>query len=295
MHLGFVGLGRMGAPMANRLLEAGHDLVVHDIDPVAMDRLTTAGASPAASPADVADRCELILLSLPTPDIVEDVVLGGKGIINGTQVTHVIDLSTTGPPTAKMIATRLADSGVTAVDSPVSGGVNGAVQGTLAVMVACSEQDYLRTEPIITNLGNVFHVGRDPGMGQTMKLVNNYLSAAALATTSEALVVGTKAGLNPRVMLDVINAGSGRNSATQDKFPKAVLTGTFDFGFATGLMEKDLHLFAQAAAGLGIPLQVASAVHQLWLQTKDEQGASSDFTAIARQLESVADTEIRAD
>jgi 3-hydroxyisobutyrate dehydrogenase-like beta-hydroxyacid dehydrogenase len=128
-----------------------------------------------------------------------------------------------------------------------------------------------------------------------MKLVNNYLSAAALATTSEAMVLGTKAGLDPRTMIDVLNAGSGRNSATQDKFPRSVLPRTFDHGFATGLMEKDLRLFAEEAAGLEVPLRVGSAVRQMWQQASSELGPASDFTSIVRLVEGWAGVEVRDD
>jgi 3-hydroxyisobutyrate dehydrogenase-like beta-hydroxyacid dehydrogenase len=294
MHLGFIGLGRMGTPMASRLLAAGHELVVSDIDPAATTRLAASGATVAATAAEVADRADLVLTSLPTPEVVREVVLGETGIITGQRINHLVDLSTTGAPTSRLIASQLAERGIATVDAPVSGGVDGASKGTLAVMVACSDVDFALAEQVIAALGKVFHVGREPGLGQAMKLVNNYLSAAALATTSEALVVGTKAGLDPRVMLDVINAGSGRNSATQDKFPRAVLPGTFDFGFATGLMEKDLRLFTEEAAGLQVPLWVGSAVRQLWMQSTHQLGAASDFTTVVQLIESWAGVEVRA-
>lgn len=292
MDLGFVGLGHMGAPMSRRLIEAGYRVVVTDIDRTAVDRLAELGAGVADSAAQVADRADLVLASLPTPDVVREVVLGDHGVASGSRVKHFVDLSTTGADTARSVAAELSRRGIAAVDAPVSGGVSGAEKGTLAVMVACSDVDFALAEPVVRRLGTVFHVGREPGLGQAMKLVNNYLSAAAMATTSEAMVVGVKAGLDPRVMLDVLNAGSGRNSATQDKFPRAVLPRTFDFGFATGLMYKDLRLFAEEAEELGVPLYVGSAIRQLWMQSKDQLGASSDFTSVVKLIESWAGVEI---
>jgi 3-hydroxyisobutyrate dehydrogenase-like beta-hydroxyacid dehydrogenase len=295
MELGFVGLGRMGAPMAGRLLDAGHDLVVHDVDPGAVERLTARGAGAAASAAEVADRAELVLTSLPTPEIVREVVLGASGLAAGGRIRHLVELSTTGAPTARSVAAELAGRDVVAVDAPVSGGTGGAAKGTLAIMVACPADALAVVEPLLAHLGRVFHVGTEPGLGQAMKLVNNYLSAAALATTSEAMVLGTKAGLDPRTMIDVLNAGSGRNSATQDKFPRSVLPRTFDHGFATGLMEKDLRLFAEEAAGLEVPLRVGSAVRQMWQQASRELGPASDFTSIVRLVEGWAGVEVRDD
>ena len=209
-------------------------------------------------------------------------------------IERLVDLSTTGAPTAREVAAALADEGVTLVDSPVSGGVSGAAAGTLALMAACSADDLAVIEPVLTVLGRVFHVGEDPGLGQAMKLLNNYLSATALAATSEAVVFGAKAGLDPQTIIDVLNAGSGRNSATQDKFPRSILPGTFDFGFSTALMCKDLRLFAEQAEDIGVPLWVGSAVRQLWRYTSDRFGPGSDFTSVVRPLEEWAAIEVRA-
>jgi 2-hydroxy-3-oxopropionate reductase len=293
MRLGFVGLGQMGSRMAARLLDAGHGLVVHDVDTAAVANLTGRGATAAGSAKEVGDRADLVLTSLPTPTVAREVVLGASGLGAGTRITHLIELSTTGAPTSRAIAAELAERGVTAVDAPVSGGAGGAEAGTLAVMVACADAAFGVVEPILAELGTVFHVGTEPGLGQAMKLVNNYLAAAALATTSEAMVVGVKAGLDPRMMLDVLNAGSGRNGATQDKFPRSVLPGRFDSGFATGLMEKDLGLFADEATGHQVPLWIGSAVHQMWKQARDQLGRSADFTSVVRLVEGWAGVEVR--
>jgi 3-hydroxyisobutyrate dehydrogenase-like beta-hydroxyacid dehydrogenase len=291
--LGFVGVGRMGRPMALRLLDAGYPLCVCDTSTDALKPLVARGAKPAASPADVASAAEVVLMSLPTPNIVQSVVLGESGLARGTIVKTVIDLSTTGPSVAAIVAKGLAERKIVAVDSPVSGGVSGAEKGTLAVMVSCPRSTFDTVEPILKNFGRPFFVGEKPGLAQIAKLANNLLAAAALVVSSEALAMGVKAGLNPRVLIDIINAGSGRNSATQDKFPRSILPGTFDFGFATGLSYKDVRLCVDEAEALGVPMVVGAAVRQMLAVTNAKFGPESDFTSIAKVIEEWAGVEIR--
>jgi 3-hydroxyisobutyrate dehydrogenase-like beta-hydroxyacid dehydrogenase len=292
-HVGFIGLGNMGQPIASRLIDAGYALTVHDLRPEAVAALTARGARAAASPEAVASAVDTVLLSLPGPAIVREVALGGEGVIAGSTVKTVIDLSTTGARTVQAIAVVLATKGIAAVDAPVSGGVAGAIKGTLAVMVACPRATFRELEPMFGHLGKVFFVGERPGMGQTMKLANNLLSATALAATSEAIVFGVKSGLDPATMIEVINAGSGRNSASQDKFPKAILPRTFDSGFTTGLMYKDLKLCLEEADAAGVPMSVAQAVGELWHRTSEEIGADQDFTTIVQLVERLAGVEVK--
>jgi 3-hydroxyisobutyrate dehydrogenase-like beta-hydroxyacid dehydrogenase len=291
--LGFVGVGNMGGPMAMRLIDAGHSLVVHDVSASALAPLLSRGARAAASALEVASLAETVLISLPTPQIVETVSLGEAGLRAGTRIARLVDLSTTGPRVAARVAEGLGTKRITLIDSPVSGGVAGARAGTLAVMVACERADFERLQPVLAAIGKPFHVGARPGLGQMMKLVNNLLSGAALAVTSEAMLLGTKAGLDPETMIEVLNAGSGRNSATQDKFPKSILPGRFDAGFSTRLMYKDLKLCLEEAEALGLTLWVASAVRELWLQTFNEIGPDQDFTTIMRCLERAGGIEVR--
>ena len=287
-NIGFIGLGNMGAPLASRLIDAGYRLIVHDARTGAADALVAKGAIATDSPAAVAASAKTVLLSLPTPDIVHAVALGARGVAVGDQVKTVIDLSTTGAQMARRIAAGLADHGIAWVDSPVSGGVAGAIKGTLAVMVSCPKPAFASLEALLANFGRVFFIGEAPGMGQTMKLCNNLLSATALAAASEAVVMGVKAGLDARTMIDVINAGSGRNKATEDKFPRAILTRSFDFGFSTGLMTKDVRLCLDEAEALGVPMLVAAAVRQLWIQAEQTLGPDQDFTRIYQMLETAA-------
>jgi 3-hydroxyisobutyrate dehydrogenase-like beta-hydroxyacid dehydrogenase len=291
--LGFVGVGRMGGPMASRLLDAGHELVVFDTNAEATAPLAARGARTAASAAEAASIASIVFVSLPTPAIVQTVALAPGGISSGTAVRTLVDVSTTGPGVAGIIANALAEQGITYVDSPVSGGIAGAMKGTLAVMVACPRATYDELEPLLQTFGKTFYTGEKAGLAQTAKLANNLLAAAALAVSSEVVVMGVKAGLDPRVLIDIINAGSGRNSATQDKFPRAVLTRSFDFGFATGLSYKDVRLCVDEAEALGVPMVVGGAVRQMLAVTQAKFGATSDFTSIARVVEEWAGVEIR--
>jgi len=291
-HIGFIGLGRMGVPMASRLIEAGYELTVYDVRRESVDLLVAKGAHAAASPAAVGSAATTVLLSLPDPATVRTVALGADGVAAGSKVKTVLDLSTTGATAAREIAAALAAKGIAAVDSPVSGGVAGAVKGTLAVMVACPQALFAELEPMLAHIGRVFFIGERAGMGQTMKLANNLLSATAMAATSEAVVFGVKAGLDPAIMIEVINAGSGRNTASQDKFPKSILPRSFDFGFTTGMMYKDVRLCLEEANAAAVPMPVASAVRDLWRRAFEEIGGERDFTTIAQLVEQAAGVEI---
>lgn len=292
--LGFVGVGRMGGPMANRLLDAGYRLCVYDVSDEATRPLVARGAELAASPAEVASAAETVFMSLPTPDVVREVALGGNGgIVNGSKVRTVVDLSTTGPGVAAEVAGRLAERKIGWIDAPVSGGVTGAKAGTLAVMVSCPRPVYQRMEPVLKVFGKLFHAGEKPGLAQTAKLANNLLAATAMVATSEAMAMGVKAGLDAKVLIDIINASSGRNSASQDKFPRAILPRTFDFGFATGLSYKDVRLCVEEAESMGVPMVVGGAVREMLAVTRARFGAASDFTCIAKVLEEWAGVEIK--
>jgi len=285
MEIGFIGLGNMGQPMARRLVEAGHKLVIYDTRNDATAPLVALGAQLASSPEDVANRVETVMASLPSLQISEKVATGEGGVIHGKRVKRLIDLSTTGSRVAAKIAAALAKKNIVQIDCPVSGGVGGASKGTLAVMVSGPKADVDLVKDVLAVFGKVFIIGEKPGMAQTMKLANNFLSATAMAATSEAVAMGVKAGLDPKVMIDVINAGSGRTTASDQKFPQSILSGTFNYGFATGLMLKDVRLCFEEAKGLDVPSSVMSAVLDQWETTNSEYGADSDFTAIVKMIE----------
>jgi 3-hydroxyisobutyrate dehydrogenase-like beta-hydroxyacid dehydrogenase len=294
MDIGFIGLGNMGFPMARRLVEAGHAVTVYDLRKETVDGLVALGAQAAGSVREVADRVETVLASLPTPDVVHVVAVGKGGLIEGNRVRRFVDLSTTGAVMAKRIFETLKEREITQIDSPVSGGVNGAEKGTLAVMVSGPREQAMALQPVLSVIGKFFFIGEQPGAGQTMKLCNNVLSATAMAATSEAIVTGVKAGLDPRIMLDVINAGSGRNTATETKFPKNIVPRTFDLGFTNGLMMKDVKLFLSEAEALGVPVEVANAVARLLQQACSEIGADADLTTIVQPIERRAGAQVKA-
>jgi 3-hydroxyisobutyrate dehydrogenase-like beta-hydroxyacid dehydrogenase len=287
---GFIGVGRMGAHMARRLLKAGIGLTVYDTSKEATDELAKSGAQVASSALDVANNTEVAFLSLPTPDIVQKVCAG----LTGAKKTKVVvDCSTTGPGVARIAHAELAKAGIIYMDAPVSGGIAGARDGTLAVMVSGKREIYDRIEPAIKQFGKLFFCGEGAGLAQVMKLANNIIAAGVIVMSAEVIAMGTKAGLNPRQMCDIINAGSGRNSATQDKFPRSVLPGTFDFGFATGLSYKDVRLCLEEAHAQGVPMPVGAEVFQVLGITKAKYGAESDFTCIAKVYEEWAGVEMR--
>lgn len=287
---GFIGVGRMGAHMARRLLKAGISLTVYDTSKEATDDLAKSGAQVASSALEVANNTEVAFLSLPTPDIVQKVCAGLTG---GKKMKIVVDCSTTGPGVARIAQAELAKAGIIYMDAPVSGGMAGARDGTLAVMVSGKKEIYDRIEPAIKQFGKLFYCGDGAGLAQVMKLANNIIAAGVIVMSAEVIAMGTKAGLNPRQMCDIINAGSGRNSATQDKFPRSVLPGTFDFGFATGLSYKDVRLCLEEAHAQGVPMPVGAEVFQVLGITKAKYGAESDFTCIAKVYEEWAGVEMR--
>ena len=282
--VGFIGLGNMGHPMAMRLRNANPEFVVLDARPEQAMRFAGSEMAVARTPRELADRVDILLMSLPTPAAVRSVVLGEDGLAQGTRAKLVVDLSTTGPSTAREVADALGRRGIGFMDAPVSGGVAGAEKGTLAVMASGAQADFERAKPLLEILGRVFLVGDKPGQGQAMKLLNNLLSANAMAATAEVMVLGVKAGLDPSVMLDVLNASSGRNSATADKFPRSVLDRSFNFGFRTVLFHKDVRLCKEFAEEYGVPFTIGAAVDKVWENAAAELG-DLDFTRIVEVLE----------
>jgi 3-hydroxyisobutyrate dehydrogenase-like beta-hydroxyacid dehydrogenase len=288
MDIGFIGLGKMGFPMARRLIEAKHQLVVFDTRKEALDKLVALGATAATSPKHVADRTETVMASLPSLQASFDVATGKDGVIEGKKVRRFVDLSTVGSQMAIRIHDLLKKADIIQIDSPVSGGVTGAEKGTLAVMVSGPRAEFETIKPALEVIGKVFFISEKPGAGQTMKLANNFLSATAVVATSEAVVMGVKSGLDPKVMIDVINSGSGMNTASRDKFPRAILPRSFDFGFATGLMVKDVRLAVEEMRSLGLNMEVAEAVRRLWDVVIRDQGPDSDFTEAILPIEKAA-------
>lgn len=275
----------MGSGMVARLLAAGHSVTVHDPDAKAVAAVVAKGAVAAKSAAEVAAAAPIVMASVPTPAIARATA---ETIAPAPGLEVFVDLSTSGPAAAKSIAALLGAQGVAAVDAPVSGGVTGAANGKLAIMVSGPGTAVDRVRPLLAEMGKVFVVGEPAGLGQTVKLANNLMSAAALAIAAEAMAMGAKAGVDPAVMLEILNVSSGRNSATQDKIPKHVLNRKFDFGFANALSFKDVRLCLDEAEALGVPMVVGAAVRQMLSITHNVCGPDADCTELVRVVENWA-------
>jgi 2-hydroxy-3-oxopropionate reductase len=285
-RIGFVGLGAMGAPMVEALLDAGYEVVVTDTRPGAAEPLAARGATVSATAAEVAGAAETVLVSLPTPDVVRAVA--GE-LAEGKTMRTFVDLSTTGPSMAEAVAAALAPRGIDYLDAPVSGGVAGVAARRLTVMASGEETVLARVRPLLETFATtIFHVGPTPGLGQLAKLLNNLLSATALAITSEATTFGVRAGLEPATLLEVFNASTGRNTATSDKFPKHVLTREFGSGFRLKLMAKDVELCLAEARNRHFAMPVGGLVQQLWTLAAAQADEEDDHTRFVRLFESWA-------
>lgn len=287
--LGFVGLGNIGEPMCRRLLENGYEVSVYDANPEAVSRLGDTPAEPAQSLKALASSAEVVLLSLPGSDVVEQVVLGAGGLAEGLSSGKVlIDTSSSRPSSTRDLAEKLAESGVEMLDTPVSGGVLRAEEGKLAVMVGGKEEVFERCHEILEPFGEkIFHVG-DNGAGHLVKSLNNLLSATTLASAAEAVILAEKAGVAPEALLEVINAGNGRSYSTEVKFPNFILDRSFDDGFALGLMVKDLKIALETAAEIGHPMFSGSSISQLWQAASARGYDPEGHTSIYAFLENLS-------
>ena len=293
MEAGFLGVGNMGLPMAGKLLDGGHSLTVFDIREQAMEPLLRRQALRATSPRDLADTCEIVFVSLPTLAAFRAVVSGPDGLTQGKAMKVLVNTCTVGVPFVREVAAAMAAQGVTVIDCPISGGPPGARAGTLSVMVSGDPAIVERVRPMISLWGRTLTVAGDtPGAAQVLKLTNNILSAVALAATSEAFVMGAKGGLDPEVMLSAINAGSGQNSATQVKFPAAVLTRSFDFGAEMHILMKDIDLAIAQGEELGVPMWVCQAARLVFKHAMHQGAAKEDLSAIVKYIERDAGFEI---
>jgi 3-hydroxyisobutyrate dehydrogenase-like beta-hydroxyacid dehydrogenase len=274
--VGCIGLGNMGSELATNLVAAGHEVVTHDI---AGSGRNPRGATFVADIASVAADTAVVVLSLPDGDVSLEVARQLADAC-ARSVTHVVDTSTIGLDAAVEIDALLDKAGIAYIDAPVSGGPAGARARTLTMMYAADEAACEVVEPVLAGLTDRrFHVGARPGMGQAMKLANNFLSATALAATSEAIAFGTSVGLTMSTMLDVLNASSGHNTATSDKFVNHVVTGRYASGFANTLMTKDVQLYLGAVVSQGTPHALGDVTVEVWQRfTEAERGV--DFTRI---------------
>lgn len=276
-RVGFIGLGAMGSRMAANLVAQGFDLVGFDAAGTA--ERSPAGAAAASSAREVGAAADVVLLSLPDGEA-SDAVAAELVESRPRRVQTVVDTSTIGVVAARQVHARLDAAGIGYVDAPVSGGVAGAAKATIALMFSGGAEDFERLRPVLGAISrSCFHVGTEPGQGQAMKLLNNFLSAVALTATSEAISFGLTRGLDMKTMLDVLNASSGQNTATSDKFPNRILPELYDSQFRNTLMLKDLKLYAENVAAAGASHRVSEVVLEVWKRfAAAEPGA--DFTRI---------------
>jgi 2-hydroxymethylglutarate dehydrogenase len=292
--VGFIGLGAMGRPMATNLINAKYSVVVYDVVPGAVAEMAAKGASTAQTPKEVALAADVIITMLPNNGIVESVISGEDGLLAGSHLGQVIiDMSSVTPGHTKKMAALAAAKGVGYLDAPVSGGVAGATAGSLTLMVGGSAEVLDSCREILAVLGKkIYHVG-PVGAGDTVKLVNNLLLGINMAAVAEALTLGVKAGLDPKVLHEVIAASSGRSYALEAKVPNFVLEGNFQPGFAIDLQYKDLEMATQTGKELGMPLLLANVAEQIYETAKAKGMGRSDLSAVITLQEDLAGVKVR--
>jgi 3-hydroxyisobutyrate dehydrogenase len=285
-RVGFIGVGNMGAPMAGHLAAAGYCVVAADANPAALDRFcATVKCERARSLPELGRACRLVITMLPDSRAVQQVLLGENGVAASlASGSVVLDMTSSAPIDTRERALRLAESSISLVDAPVSGGVKRAVEGKLAIMAGGDPTAIARCRPVLQALGQVFVTGGS-GSGHAVKALNNYLSAAALATTAEAMMAGERFGIDPAVLLEVLNHSTGRNTATEQKYPAFVLPRTFNSGFALGLMAKDLRIALDLTQAVGTPASLLRDCADLWGRAQQRLGPGADNTEIVRYLE----------
>jgi 2-hydroxy-3-oxopropionate reductase len=290
--IGFIGLGVMGDPMAHNLMEAGHSLVVHSRSPEPVEALAKAGAEVASGPREVGERSDVVITMLPDSAAVESVVLGEDGVLAGaTEGDLLIDMSTIHPTVAVAIARAAAERGVSALDAPVSGGDVGAQQGTLSIMVGGESGDVERARPLLEVLGKtIVHVG-EPGAGQVVKACNQVVVAVTIAAVSEALVLGSKAGVDPERILDVLGGGLAANKVMEMRRTN-FLEHDFTPGFRIDLHHKDLNIALESGDAYGVPLPLTGLVQQYMRALRAQGHGGDDHSGLLQLVEELAEHRI---
>ena len=292
--VGFIGLGAMGVPMSQRLLEAGYPLVVYDLRKEAIEAIVKKGAQGASSPKEVGEKCRKVITIVPNSDAVEQVVFGTGGLLEGMKAGDIlIEMTSAYPPSTLKVNEALAAKGVHMIDAPVSGGVVGAVAGTLSVMVGGDEKIFESCRPILSAMGkNLFYIG-GIGFGHALKAINNFLSATSLAATSEAIILASQMGISPQRAVEVLQVSTGRSYSTELKIPKFVLPRTFNSGFTLELMHKDLNTVTRMAREYKVPMLLANLVQELYGYSLAHGDKKTDHTAIFSSLENLAGTKVK--
>lgn len=283
-NIGFVGLGAMGWPMASNLVKAGFQVLVFDARAGEAERFVreVGGKSPASLKA-LGEASDCVVTMLPTSKIVDAVLLGPNGVASGLRAgTVVIDMSSGVPTETAAIARRLAEKKIELVDAPVSGGVKKAITGELAIMVGGDENVVERVKPVLQAMGQSITRSGAVGTGQAMKALNNLVSAGGFLIGVEALLVGKKFGLDPAVMVDILNASTGMNNSTKAKFKQFVLSGSWQSGFALDLMVKDIGIALDVAENLDVDVPFSKLCHSIWKSAQSDLGSGHDHTEVAK-------------
>ncbi len=290
--VGFIGLGIMGKPMAKNLMEAGYDLVVHNRSPEKAEELAGEGATAAGTPREVAEGCDVVITMLPDSPQVEEVLSGEGGVFEGVREgALIVDMSTISPVVTESLSARAKEKGASLLDAPVSGGDVGAIEGTLSIMVGGDEEDFERAKPLFDVMGKtVTHVG-PTGAGQVTKAANQIVVALTIEAVSEALVLGSKGGVSPEKILDVLGGGLAGNKVMEVKREK-FLSHTFDPGFRSELHHKDLGIALAAGREYGVALPVTAVVDQMLLTMRRKGWGGEDHSALLRIIEDQSGHEI---
>lgn len=293
--IGFIGLGVMGEPMARHLARGGHALTVLDADAARTRRVAAdIGATAAATPAEVAAASEIVVTMLPDGEVVHAVATGEQGLVHGMAAgTLLLDCSSAEPWLTARTAEALAACGATMVDAPVSGAAWGAAEAKLVFMVGASDADLARVRPLLALMGHRVHHLGGLGAGHTMKCINNTITAMTLAATAEGLVLGQRAGLDPAVMVDVLNDSTGGSWITQTHFHQRIFNGRYDDPFKLALMVKDIGIAMRLAEGLHAKLPMATRGQQLWAEARGSAAADASVSEFVRWAERVAGVELR--
>lgn len=293
--VGFIGLGAMGAPMARRIAEAGYPLSVLDADADRTTRVATAiSATAASSAAQLGESCEIVITMLPTSDVVSEVLFGAEGLAGSLRAgSIVIDMTSGSPTKTQLIAGKLAQSSISLCDAPVSGGVPRAETGELAIMLGGEADTIEKIRPLLSCMGSSLTIIGSVGSAHAMKALNNLVSAGGFLIGIEALLIGSRFGLSPSTMIDVLNASTGMNNSTQKKFKQYVLSRTFDAGFGLDLMVKDLGIALEVASQTDTTTPFSSLCFELWSGAKKTLGTGQDHTAVARFQEMIAGYELK--
>ncbi len=295
MKVGFIGLGRMGKHMAANVVKAGFETYVNDLVPALVEQLTALGAKHCPTNQALAAEVDVAFTMLPNGAIVESVMCGPEGVLAACRPgTVIVDMSSVAPATTQKMAKIAAEKGVKYIDAPVSGGTAGAEAGTLTIMVGADDETFARVEPVLKAIGKrIQHIG-GVGMGDAMKIVNNMLLGANMASLAEALVLGAKCGLDPETMYEIISTSSGNSYALTAKMKKFIMADAFEPGFAMDVQYKDLTLAQEASRAMQVPIPMSNACMAVYEQARAAGLGGEDMSAVIKIWERLCGVEIRA-